>query len=140
MASYPHFPESKGAMEISTNIYVLAKTSKNQDAAFQVISYLTSSSEVQSSMAAKNLLPVVKVDNVDKIFGKEIPILNGKNVKAILNTKWLDDHLPSRYDPTAKTAYDKYVTQYIQGQMDERTALAKAEEEANSEIADLKGK
>jgi multiple sugar transport system substrate-binding protein len=140
LVSYPSFKQSPGkTMEISTNIYTISKTSKYQDEAFQAITYLASSNEVQSFSASNGMVPVIKIDNPEKIFGSNVPIFKGKNVAGIFKGESREDHIPSRYDNQGVDAIGKYANQYVKGDIsDARTALSQAEEEANQKISETK--
>lgn len=136
MATYPFFKETPNKNpEISTNIYVVSKTTKHRDAAFDVISYLSSSVEVQTAQVKLGMRPVIKIDNIKELFGQDIPGLKGKNVEAAYKHASHDDHPPSRFDTIASNAVNKYFGPFEKGELDVREALSRAEEEANKNIS-----
>lgn len=139
VVTYPKFEGYDGYFEIGAQMYTISKVSKHQEDAFKVITYLATDPEVLSKAATNFDLPVVKLDNLDQLFGSGREILKGKNVQGMLKGKFLDPHAPSQYDDLAKQAFDRNAGKYLSGEIsDPRTALAKAEEEANKAIAEKK--
>jgi multiple sugar transport system substrate-binding protein len=137
VTTYPHFQGYNGIFEPSTGMYVVGKTSKHQDIAFQIISYLTTNEEVQTYAAEFGDFPSLKLKNIDQIFGSSFKVLKGKNVAGMLKGQFLENHPPSPYDSLASAAFNKYTQQFVTGKInDARTTLAQAEEEANKNIAD----
>jgi multiple sugar transport system substrate-binding protein len=141
LASYPYFKETPNKNpEISTNVYVVSKAGKHIDEAFQVVSFLSSSAEVQNAESEAGLLPVITINNLKDSFGKNLPVLQGKHVEAIFRNTSAEDHLPSRYDNIAQKVLNKQFESYLKGETDVRTALSRAEEEVNQSIAAEKSK
>jgi multiple sugar transport system substrate-binding protein len=137
LASYPHFQGYNGIIEPSMETFLISKKSAHQDEAMQVIKFLTTDQEVQSLVATNGNIPVVDVPNVAQVFGSNFPEVKGKHVEGVLKSKFLENHVPSLYDDVATAAYNKYTQQYLTGALaDPNTALMKAEEEANSKIAE----
>ncbi|MFC6233231.1 extracellular solute-binding protein [Paenibacillus allorhizosphaerae] len=136
MIAYPHFKSEPGKnFEIVTNVYTLSKVSKNQEAAYNVISYLSTSEEVQSLALKYGNLPSIKMQGAEANFGSALPELKGKNIAGLFKSNYRENHLPSKYDPIAIEAFNNQMNSMLKGEIDERTALQKAEEEANKKIA-----
>lgn len=115
VVTYPKFQGYDGYFEIGAQMYVISKVSKHQEDAFKVITYLATDPEVLSKAATNFDLPVVKMDNLDKLFGSGREILKGKNVQGMLKGKFLNPHAPSQYDDLAKQAFDRNAGKYIPG-------------------------
>jgi multiple sugar transport system substrate-binding protein len=123
----------------SFNQLVIAKTSKHQDQAFQVIAAALSD-EVQTEAARAGKIPSLTSSDVQKQFGADNAVLKGKNIQAL----FIPGKLPDREDPTP---YDDIVKAEIKNAYlkvydgtDINTALRKAEEIANKNIAAEKAK
>jgi len=127
----PTFAEKPGVGPQSYPTYFyLAKGSKNRDAAFQVLSYVTSE-EFQDFMVKGGYSPIL--NNQSRImqhFAADDKFLAGKNVKSLLPAKFAD--------PTEKTQFqaiaDKEMLAALvdaAGGKDINTALREAEERAN---------
>lgn len=141
VTTYPNFKESPGQnFEVSTNVFVLSKTSKHLDEAYKVISFLTSNSEVQEYSAKQAVYPVIKLDKAGEIFGQERESYKGKNVAALFKSTTRDSHVASEYDGIVYGAIRRQAERFFNNEIDVREALRAAEEEANKLIAEAKTK
>lgn len=140
VTTYPHFEESPGRnMESWGRVYIIWSTSNHKDKAFEVISYLSTSPEVQEYAARKGYAPAIHMDNIGEIFGSDLEMLKDKHVEEIFMSQYRESHMTSDYETYANQALQKYLQLYLDGEVaDVRTALARAEEEANLAIQTAK--
>jgi multiple sugar transport system substrate-binding protein len=135
VTTYPVFKQSPGT-PITTNIYLVVSTSKHPSEAFDVISYLSTDPTIQENEAKVANMPSIPMKNLSALFGQGIPGLKGKNLAAIAGDQYQDTPLKTIYEKIAQQTLNKYAKKHIDGEMDARTALAKAEEETNQQIKD----
>jgi multiple sugar transport system substrate-binding protein len=136
MGAFPNFKEKLGvAPEAGNSKIMLTNTSKYKDEAFQVMAYLESD-EVQTIMAMRGKLPTIANPQVQEKFGEGIDSLKGKNVKAIFAAKPAEDVELTDYNSTiGKKVMGDYVQEIVVNNMDINTALRKADEEINNQMA-----
>jgi multiple sugar transport system substrate-binding protein len=138
MASYPIFPEHPGkSHEISFRSFIVSKTSKYKDDAFQVAKFLSTSDEAQSRVSQDGFGPALKDEKYQKMFGANVEVLKGKSVAAIFKTTPIEIHNITIYDPVANQkglnpAYDAFIDNKIEA----NTALRQAQEEGDMAIAE----
>lgn len=112
----------------------VSSQTKHSALVFKIISYLSASTEYQTFLAQKGVLPVIKNDEIMKSFGSSLDYLKGKHIGAILKTKPQSIVKPTQFDRVP----DKYLTQalkdVITGTIDVNTALNKVEEQANKDL------
>lgn len=136
LAQYPSYPDDPNSLGmVDEHVIFVTKTSKYKDAAFQVVKLFTSD-EVQKMMTSRSgKLTVLKDPAVKQQMGKEMPVLNGKNIDAILKGHHIPAYKPEKY----QSAADKYVSEafdsYLGGAQDLNTSLRTAEEKINLMIA-----
>lgn len=115
--------------------FFITKTSKHRDAAFQVISYITSD-EFQEYIVESGAITILKDQSIMGKFASGNPLYEGKNVEALI---------PERYaNPTpmplifweARGSLLPAMEKATTG-TDTNTALREAEEEANKKIEEL---
>ncbi|WP_282941134.1 extracellular solute-binding protein [Paenibacillus sp. RC67] len=131
----PSFKEAPGVgSQMYPTLASIASTSKHKDVAFDILAYLTSD-EMQEKFAADGTgMPVVNNSKLIESFGRDIPTLKGKNIKAFYPTK------PAPISP--KTVYDDIVEkptttafrEVAQDISDANTAFRKAAEQATKDI------
>jgi multiple sugar transport system substrate-binding protein len=141
MAQYPQFKEAPNtAMGVDEWILHVTKQSKYKDQAFQVISTVLSE-EVQTDMARNGRFPILTGKTIEEQFGKNIPSLNGKNVKAAFLSQPAKAYPVSKYDEVGQQVMGgTTLGPIVKGTKDINTALREAEEKINSAIAQSKGK
>ncbi|MFE5319465.1 ABC transporter substrate-binding protein [Paenibacillus sp. NPDC056579] len=136
----PTFKEKPGVGPQSYPTYFyLAKGSKNRDAAFQVLSYVTSD-EFQDFLVRDGYSSILKNQGgIMKNFATNDKSMAGKNVKSLLPVKFAD--------PTEKTEFQAIADKEMLAALvdvdkgkDENTALREAEERANKAIETEKKK
>jgi multiple sugar transport system substrate-binding protein len=140
MASLPYFKDKPGiSRKVDAHLLMLSKSSKHKDDAFQVIKELTSK-EVETMAAEEGQLPSLTDPAILRNYGKNLPVLKGKNMNVILNYKSAKQFVPTLFDPPTQTAVNTAYNQVYTGQKDINTALREAEEAANKAIAEMKSK
>ncbi|WP_248926152.1 extracellular solute-binding protein [Paenibacillus hamazuiensis] len=132
----PTFNEAPGTGSQMYPTYAgVVSSSKNKEAAFQILAYLTSE-EMQLKFAKDGTgLPVIK--NSEKIvaaFGESKPQLKGKNIRAFYPAK--PAPIPQRnvYEDLADKQLNAAFTEVILGKSDVNSALRKANEQAAKDI------
>lgn len=118
--------------------FYLTTTSKNRDAAFQVMAYMTSD-EFQNYVVRTGTLPILKDSSkVFENFGKNEPYFEGKNLKAFLPEKFAAPIAPSRFQDIANVQVNAALNSYVSGK-DVNTALREASEAVNQQIQERLG-
>ncbi|CAG7598780.1 hypothetical protein PAESOLCIP111_00257 [Paenibacillus solanacearum] len=133
MASLPSFPERPGiGYEVDSHNLSISSSSQNKDAAFMVVSYLTSL-EPQLELSKSGYLPVTTDPEPLKSFGANQPELKGKHLDAIFKTKPAPFHKFTPYDSLATGRLSPALAEAEKGK-DINTALREASEAANKLI------
>lgn len=129
LAQYPSFKESPNTgMQVDEWILHVTAQSKYKDQAFQVITTILSD-EVQTEVARNARLPVLKANNIEEEFGKNLPYLQGKNLKAAFKTTPAKALPVSKYDSFAEEYITRAIEPVVKGEKDINTALREAEEQ-----------
>ncbi|MDF2724490.1 MAG: hypothetical protein K0Q59_4165 [Paenibacillus sp.] len=142
VASYPVLPGSPGVGAQSYPTYFnVTKTSKYKEDAFDAIAYLTTD-EFQTRLAQKGMLPILKDKNkAISEFGKDVPLLKNKNVKALLPDKFAPSALTKsdiiKALSPGHTAFFEAYQNVVLGTSDTNTALRVAGEKYDAKLADL---
>lgn len=139
VVSLPEFSDLRG---VGTQpllwLAYIPSISKNKEAAFEAIAYMTSD-EYQTHIAKKALgFPVITTQSVKDSYGQDNPHLQGKNVKALLKNKPALPPVGSQYSRTAGVQFERIMYQLGKGQLDMNTALRQMEENANKDIEKAK--
>ncbi|MFK7692153.1 ABC transporter substrate-binding protein [Paenibacillus sp. HJGM_3] len=134
LVSLPHFSGMEASSQMNAPFYAIPPTSKNKDAAFQVISYLLSD-EVGIALARQGRIPILKSETVRSEYGKGIPGLENKNLAALFKDTIAKPVPFTPYDGIAKSIFNRdALTPMLSGGVDVNTVLRKAEDEANRQI------
>ncbi|WP_158301713.1 ABC transporter substrate-binding protein [Paenibacillus mesophilus] len=134
LAQYPSFKERPNTgMQVDEWILHVTAQSKYKDQAFQVISTILSD-EVQTEIARNARLPVLKANNIEQEFGKNLAYLQGKNVKAAFKTNAAKALPVSKYDSFAEEYITRAIEPVVKGEKDINTALREAEEQISKNI------
>jgi multiple sugar transport system substrate-binding protein len=133
MVSMPGFPERPGiSYEVDSHNLSIASSSKNVDAAFMVVSYLTSL-EPQLELSKAGYLPVATDPELLKSFGANQPELKGKHLDAVFKSKPAPFHKFTPYDSLATGKLSPALSEAEKGK-DINTALREASEAADKAI------
>lgn len=118
----------------------ITSMSKNRDAAFQVLAYLTSDEYQQWMAQTLSFLPVVKKsDEMMKTFGANIPGVSTKNVKAIVPKKFAEMQPLTPYYSVGAAEMTAAVNDHM-ADKDVNTALREAVERADKTISQMRSK
>ncbi|WP_051620360.1 ABC transporter substrate-binding protein [Paenibacillus sp. UNC451MF] len=144
IVSMPTYKELPGIGRLSDfrNIYITS-SSKNKDAAFQVAAWLASD-DMQAKLAADlAVFPVLKNDEIKKMFMKNDPMYKDKNIKAASFNKVgpaMPGRKPGLTNVKAENMFMKELQKAIVESKDLNTVLRSAEEVINKAIAAEKAK
>jgi multiple sugar transport system substrate-binding protein len=134
LTAHPGYPDRPGlGKEVDFHMVVVNKSSKNREAAYQLLKML-SSDDVQTIISRAGRLPVVKNDAIRGQFGADNDMFKGKNLQAIFKVSPSPLPEASKYDVEINKLLTKDVSKAVVGGEDVNTALRKAEEKANKEI------
>lgn len=149
MVTIPTYKEKPGiGSRINYDYYFLTSTSKNKEAAFELITYLLSvcpavenplgrrrrgtMEEFQLGDAKDGMLPSISSIDIMKVFGENVPGLKSKNLKALTTLKPADA-LPKRTPGLSLINTDTRLRQaferVIEGKEDVNTSLRNEDEQ-----------
>lgn len=135
-------PQSKDAPGVSgfykPYYFVLSKSGKHKEAAFDAIAYLMTSKEVQLNLSKNGKMPILADPEMIKPFGSAIEGLAGKRLEAVFKHKSADLAYSNEFDKHASPQLNTAGTNVITGKSDMNSALRAAEEAANKSIAENK--
>ncbi|WP_284646067.1 ABC transporter substrate-binding protein [Paenibacillus silviterrae] len=140
MVQIPSFKEAPGVSQAvdSHNLHVTS-SSKNREAAFQVILYLLSE-QPQLELVKHGFLTSSNNKELNKHFGEAMPVFKGKNVSPVLESKPAPKGAMHKYDSIVSSEYNKAFTNVEKGTKDINTALREASELAEKRIEEAKKK
>ncbi|CAG7658752.1 ABC transporter substrate-binding protein [Paenibacillus allorhizosphaerae] len=134
MVTYPVFKENPVGVGGFFDGFIISKSSKHPEEAFQVLMHLASE-EVQLKWARVGKMTVLNKDNIKQQILAESPLANGKNLKPIFALNKPKAYPSTIYDSTAVSTYTSNgFTPYVQGKKDLNTVLREAEEILNKKI------
>jgi ABC-type glycerol-3-phosphate transport system substrate-binding protein len=138
MVSLPTFKDKPGiGTQPYPNFFFITATSKNKDAAMEILKYVTSD-EHEMIESKKGNIPVLKNEEIKKVFGQDT-LFKNKNMKnAVFFNKFAPPHAKSIYDDKVIGALDGNIKKVIYGEIDLNTAFRTAQEEANKAIEEMK--
>ncbi|MFC3773223.1 ABC transporter substrate-binding protein [Paenibacillus sp. GCM10012303] len=139
VAEFPVFEDKKGIGSQSYPTYFfLSKASKNRDAAFQVLSYLTSD-EYQSFAARSGIITILKDTSVMKQFAADLPYVQGKRIQAMIPAKYAEPTLKTKYNAIANKELLAALEAVAKG-TDVNSALREAAERNDKQVGAEQGK
>ncbi|MDF2716230.1 MAG: extracellular solute-binding protein family 1, partial [Paenibacillus sp.] len=118
--------------------FFLSKASKNRDAAFQVLSYLTSD-EYQSFAARSGIITILKDTSVMKQFAADLPYVQGKRIQAMIPAKYAEPTLKTKYNAIANKELLAALEAVAKG-TDVNSALREAAERNDKQVGAEQGK
>jgi multiple sugar transport system substrate-binding protein len=140
IAQYPSYTEKPNTYgNASVYVMVATKTGKHRDDAVKAIELITSE-EVQLALSKKGRLSPLKSDQVKQALGADNPDLKSKRLPSIFKSIPVAYPVASPYRGKAEGILVNKFREYVNGSMDENTALAQAEEEINKLVATEKNK
>ncbi|CAG7623075.1 hypothetical protein PAESOLCIP111_02477 [Paenibacillus solanacearum] len=141
VVTVPTFKEAPGrTIQMFAPGMAISKTSKYKEQAFQAIAHILSD-EVQTAEIKQGRMTVLKNQEIKKEYGKENPILEGKNREALIKNQLAPTRKPvSKYESVAAAVMQAKFKDVVVNDKDVNTALREAQEEINQQIAKLKVK
>lgn len=137
MAQMPSFQEKPNvAMSVDSHNLHVTSSSKNKEAAFQVIAYLLTE-EPQRHFVRNGLLPALDDEELKKQFGEDVEIFKGKNIQAIFKSEPAPKVPTHKYDSAATGQLNNAFKNVESGAKDINTALREAAELTNKKIQEL---
>ncbi|GAA3399530.1 ABC transporter substrate-binding protein [Paenibacillus hodogayensis] len=121
-----------GPQSYPTYFYI-NNASKNKDAAFEVISYLTTD-EFQKHLAMNGMFPVLKNRDAMKAYGQELPFMKNKNTQSFLPKQFAPAAPVSKYQSIAFNNLNNAYNAVLLKEKDVNTALREQEEKTNKDI------
>jgi multiple sugar transport system substrate-binding protein len=138
IVQYPQFKDKPNiGMQVDEWILHITKQSKLKDQAFQVITTILSD-EVQAEMARNARSPIISSKSVQDEFGKNVPYLQGKNLKSIFLTQPAAPVPPSKDGAYGSTVSQEAFKKVMKEGVDVNSALREADEKLNKKIAESK--
>ncbi|MEF3312642.1 extracellular solute-binding protein [Paenibacillus sp. GYB004] len=140
IASFPVFADKpKTGIGVFANGFVIPKTSKHKEEAFQAIAHLLSP-EVQAEATRNGNMTVLDRKDIKQNFLANSAVYRGKNIPAFYYNNVAEPYITTKYDLVASNAYTEALRQFIFGSKDLNTVLREAEEAANKAIASERAK
>ncbi|ULL16914.1 extracellular solute-binding protein [Paenibacillus sp. H1-7] len=138
MVQIPSLKEAPGvAMGVDSHNLHVTSSSKNKEAAFQVILYLLSE-QPQLELVKNGFLTSSNNSDINKHFGEAMPVFQGKNMSPVFNSKPAPKGVMHKYDSIVSSEYNKAFTNVEKGDKDVNTALREATEAAEKRINEAK--
>ncbi|WP_158606406.1 ABC transporter substrate-binding protein [Paenibacillus ginsengarvi] len=140
VAQYPSYTEKPNTYG-NASVYVMlaTKTGKHREDAVKAIELITSE-EVQLALSKKGRLSPLKSAQVKQALGADNPDLKNKHLPSIFKSLPVEYPIASPYRGKAEGILVNKFKEYVNGTVDENTALAQAEEEINKMVATEKTK
>ncbi|WP_284639306.1 ABC transporter substrate-binding protein [Paenibacillus silviterrae] len=138
MVTYPSFEDRPGVGKpVDLHLMMLSPKSKNQEAAFQVISTLVSD-EAQIAMNKTGRMTSLNNDAVKKTYASELKSFQGKNIQAVFKTKQAPIVKPTDYDLPFKQLIREGAKDMAQNNKDVNTVLREIQDKAEKTMTDMK--
>ncbi|CAG7618001.1 hypothetical protein PAESOLCIP111_02072 [Paenibacillus solanacearum] len=135
MVQLPVFKDKPGVGPQSyPNYFYISKGSKNKDAAFQVLAYITSDEFQEFTVKSGNSSILKDGSKMAASFGAGQPYLKGKNIKSYLPAKFAAPTVKTQYQAIADKEMLAALVE-VAGGKDVNTALREAAERADKAIA-----
>ncbi|WP_028552910.1 ABC transporter substrate-binding protein [Paenibacillus sp. UNC451MF] len=138
MVSLPTFKDKPGiGSQPYPNFFFITASSKYKDAAMEVLKYVTSD-EHELIESKKGNIPVLKNEEIKKVFGQDTAFKNKNMKNAVFHNPFAAPHARTIYDDKVIGAIDANIKKVIYGEADLNTAFRVAQEEANKAIDEMK--
>jgi multiple sugar transport system substrate-binding protein len=136
--SLPEYSDLRGVgSQLYPTYMSVINSSKNKDAAFEVIACMTSE-EYQLIRAKRGLTPIHKSQAVRNALGQDLPYLQGRNPKAFVPQKPAAPSKLTEFNTMANTQFLLELRKYLIGEVDLNTMLRQTDEVVNQKIAEMK--
>jgi len=137
-APFPNFSENLGTNR-AANVHALlvTKTSKHKDEAFQVIANVLSD-EVQEKLARTGRIPTIQNEELEKLYGADIPVLQGKTIANIFKTEPREVVKPHEFESDVRKFVNDAAKRIALEGIDVNTAIREADEAIKKELETLR--
>lgn len=133
MVTMPTYEQVPGkSFQVDSHNLSISSLSKHKEAAFQVISYLTSM-EVQMEISRSGYVSSLTAPEPQKVFGENLQSLKGKNIDAIFKLESAPLYKVHAYDSIVRAELAKALTEVLGGK-DINSALRDANDRANKQL------
>ncbi|GAA3408810.1 ABC transporter substrate-binding protein [Paenibacillus hodogayensis] len=133
----PDFPDIRNVgPQVFPNYWFMSSISKQRDAAFEVMKFI-SSEEFQISLNARGLATALNDTKLHQSYGKDLPKYNGQNVAALFPKHAKMSNI-TEYQVVAATELNTALTNIATKGVDLNTALREAAEATNKKIDEAK--
>jgi multiple sugar transport system substrate-binding protein len=141
IGSFPVFADQPGVgPSVNADYVFITSKSRNRDAAFQVLSYLSSEDYQAWAASTYAFLPTLKnADQIMKQFGQSIPGISSKNIQAILPKSFAAMQVITPYTSIASLEMEQAAKDFVGGK-DANTVLREAAERVDRKVASAQGK
>ncbi|WP_248924059.1 ABC transporter substrate-binding protein [Paenibacillus hamazuiensis] len=140
MVQIPALKEAPGvSLAVDSHNLHVTSSSKNKEAAFQVIMYLLSEGP-QLELVKNGFLTSSTDQEINKHFGEAMPTLKGKNLKPVFNSTPAPKGPMHKFDSIVSSEYNKAFAGVENGSKDINSALREASELAEKRIEEAKKK
>ncbi len=137
IAPYPAFEEAKGTNKVvNVHSMLLTKSSKHKDEAFDVMAYILSD-EVQGIMARNGRVPAIVNDEIQKEFGADVPVLQGKKVENLFKTEPRKVVRPHKFESKVRKLLDTAREDIALNGKDVNSALRDAQAAIEKKVQEL---
>jgi ABC-type sugar transport system, periplasmic component len=137
IAPYPAFDEATGTNKVvNVHSMLLTKSSKHKDEAFEVMSYILSD-EVQGIMARNGRVPVIANDDLEKQFGADVPVLQGKKIENIFKSEPRKVIKPNKFESKVRKQLDAAQKDIALNGKDINSALRDAQAAIEKQVQEL---
>lgn len=135
LTTYPAYKEAANVgPQNAPGYFFVTSNSKHKDTAFQVAAYITSA-EFQKHIARKGYVPALQNTDIVSEFGKDLPFLKDKNVKALFTAKPAPIAQLTKYQAIAAAEVQTAFHDLLLNGKDVNTTLREADERINQKIA-----
>ena len=138
IAPLPNFQEALGTgREIDIHSMMLSASTPYPEQAFRVMSLMLSD-EVQAIVNRSGRISVLENPELEKQFGADLPVLQGKQIANVFKAKPRKLHPPSEYYSVAVQKLEEAAKKVALGSADINTALRDAQAAIDLEIEAIK--
>ncbi|MFC3767995.1 ABC transporter substrate-binding protein [Paenibacillus sp. GCM10012303] len=130
----PDFPDKRNiGPQVFPNYWFMSSTSKQRDAAFEVIKYVASE-EFQISLNSRGLATALKDTKLHEKYGQDLPKYQGRNMSVLFPKPHAKMSNITEYQIVAAQKLNAALTQIVKDGKDVNTAIREAAEAADKDI------
>lgn len=134
MVTIPEFPDKRGVgPQLFPNYWFMSTTSKHRDAAFEVMSYITSQ-DFQVSLNSRGLATALNDPKLYEKYGQDLPKYKGKDVSVLFPKQPAQISNITEYQVVAAQQLNAALTRIAKDNVDINTAMREAVENTDKEI------